>query len=109
MPIQVTSQVVTDDVFWKHLACYTSQADRTVIFCLAGGALLENGETNTILQADDSASVSSDWVNMAYAKVEEIFGMRQDTWSGPVALLGFIPVSNFSTPWALISSLSIDG
>ena len=42
MPVQVASLMVVDDVF-KHLACYARQADRAVIFCLAGGALLEDG------------------------------------------------------------------
>ena len=42
MPVQVAYHMVADDVF-KHLACYARQADRAVIFCLAGGALLEDG------------------------------------------------------------------
>ena len=35
MPVQVATHMVADDVF-KHLACYAGQADRAVIFCLAG-------------------------------------------------------------------------
>ena len=113
MPVQVASHMVADDMF-KHLACYARQADRAVIFCLAGGTLLEDGWDECCLPGRwQCASLYSDWVNMAAntgAKVaESSFSMRQGTWPGPTALLGFIPVRSFSTPWILISSLSIGG
>ena len=113
MPVQVASHMVADDVS-KHLACYACQADRAVIFCLAGGALLKDGWDKCCLPGRwQCASLYSDWVNMAAntgAKVvESSFSMQQGTWSGPADLLGFIPVRSFLTPWILISSLSIGG